>query len=242
MPKCTLRLPFDAFRGLVMDVRSDTGLVVFDSPRSGHVARKFVKPTQPQTDLQQLIRSYVIAAAQAYKALSSAVSQDWVAAANAITRSDMLGQNYSLTGIGLYGAVNAYRLMDGQTQSATLPVAGVPAKTQILTKAERTNATTITLTGTTQGSAIVKVFGRISNPSPSTARVPTIADLRANTSGTDFTDNFAAVNGNAFSLAIPVTSAKYTVGDVIAVGIIGLSSDYLPTLLQFDSPVVVAAP
>jgi hypothetical protein len=72
-----------------------------------------VIPTNPQTALQTAVRGNLGALSSAYRGLSEAQRAAWTALGAQITRTDSLGEPYTLNGIQAYVSSNRNRYTTG---------------------------------------------------------------------------------------------------------------------------------
>ncbi|MBV6459458.1 MAG: hypothetical protein HONBIEJF_02606 [Fimbriimonadaceae bacterium] len=85
------------------DLRGKNGTVVISKSRNGLALRPFVIPTNPNTQAQEAIRSYLTKAARTFKALSAAQVQAWRDYALTITLTDPItGEQYHPTAINAF--------------------------------------------------------------------------------------------------------------------------------------------
>jgi hypothetical protein len=127
------------------------GLNVSQKSRNGLVSRALVIPTQPETDAQLRIRSFLRSVASQWRGLTQEQRNAWTAEASAHQSKARLGQSGTLTGFQLYAKINCSLLNIGgavvQAPPAE-PVFGLLPVTGLVI----TNATgVITLKLTTSG-------------------------------------------------------------------------------------------
>src|SRR5215469_6323296 len=110
------------------------GLTVTWPGRNGLIRRNLVTPRNPRTPAQQVIRQNLATQAAAYKQLSDAQQEAWIATAAQIRSNPTLGQSGPLTGLQLFTKVNCALLQIGaptvtvppaQPQISPLPVDGL---------------------------------------------------------------------------------------------------------------------
>jgi hypothetical protein len=89
------------------------GLNVSQKSRNGLVSRALVIPTQPETDAQLRIRSYLRSVASQWRGLTQTQRDTWTAEASAHQSKSRLGQSGALTGFQLYAKINCSRLNIG---------------------------------------------------------------------------------------------------------------------------------
>jgi len=99
----------------------ESGLALYDTPKRGPVTRQLTKPANPKTPAQVKARTYLAAAASAYKELPIATAAAWSALANDITQTDALGLSHTLTGVALFTRVNFLRQSAALEISAAVP-------------------------------------------------------------------------------------------------------------------------
>ncbi len=89
------------------------GLYVSQQSRNGLVSRALVIPTQPETDAQLRIRSFLRSVASQWRGLTQAQRDAWTAEASAHQSRARLGQSGPLTGSQLYAKINCSLLNIG---------------------------------------------------------------------------------------------------------------------------------
>ena len=97
------------------------GLYVSQKSRNGLVSRALVIPTQPQTDAQLRIRSFLRSVASQWRGLTQAQRDAWTAEASAHRSKTRLGQSGTLTGFQLYSKINCSLLNIGNAVVAAPP-------------------------------------------------------------------------------------------------------------------------
>lgn len=110
MAKCTFATPYDRVHGRLAGSSGNGGQVLFSSPHGGNVVRGWVRPRNAQTVTQEANRARMTTIGKAYRDLTAAQAAAWRAAAAQIAKTNPLGLSYVLSGIGLYSAVNMFRL------------------------------------------------------------------------------------------------------------------------------------
>lgn len=96
--------------------------------RNGSYIRTRVNGTNPNTALQQTARTTLANYSSNYRQLTQAQRDGWIALGAQMTRTDSLGQTYTLTGQQAYISVNRNLVTVGGTPTASAPsIAGVPA-------------------------------------------------------------------------------------------------------------------
>lgn len=171
MPKIRLAQPFDDFHGTVSGQTVNNRMVLSSSRREANTGRAWKAPNNPRSFRQTEVRKYMTLASAAYRDLDQAVADDWTDAANAHNRTNILGLDYNLTGIGLFLMLNMYRQIAGHAIAEELPDFFMPPIPIAVTKAVRMSGTvfrpTIDITGLETAG---KVFIRVSPPLPGQAR------------------------------------------------------------------------
>jgi len=123
MPRCRLAQPFEAFHGTVSSPAGQAKLTTYASRIAGQTARRHVKPTVTASAHQVAMQAYSAAAAQHFSAMSAGNVTQWNAMAEQVSRTNILGLNYQLTGNGLHRIRNIYKLMFGYSLT---PIVGDP--------------------------------------------------------------------------------------------------------------------
>jgi len=96
--------------------------------RFGSYIRIRVNGTNPNTALQQAARTSLATYSAGYRALTQAQRDGWTALGAQITRTDSLGQTYTLTGLQAYVSVNRNLVTIGGAAVTTAPsITGIPA-------------------------------------------------------------------------------------------------------------------
>jgi len=94
--------------------------------RYGQYVRTRATPVNPTTPSQSVARARLAAVSSAWRTLTTAQRDGWAALGAALTRTDSLGQVYSLTGAQAHQLVNVNRLIAGVAAVATAPTPNVP--------------------------------------------------------------------------------------------------------------------
>lgn len=240
MPLYRLAQPFDGFSGTVSGQSGDSKLVLFSTPKAAGVARRWVSPANPQSTNQMLIRGYQTAAAVAYSAISQAQAALWIAAADQINRTNVLGLDYTLSGINLYVMINVYRQIDVEAIIDDVPT--------ILQPPIPTVVTSVTLTTATELGVVAQVPGletsgqalcRVSVPLPSDVYNASANDVRMIGPLLDVIEDNGA---GTITWALDIASGDYAVGDPVGVMITPLSEFYFPGTPFLESNIAVVAP
>jgi hypothetical protein len=240
MPKHSLVLPYDQFHGGIKLPDRTTGLVLYGTARAGLVSRQLVVPSNPQSTQQIEARGFLSACSAAWKLLSAANAALWRALADQITQTNILGINYTLTGIACYCRVNVFRQLNGQAITATPPdFATIPIPiTGITSCVFETGTMTLilTCTGMTNGQLI---FARFTPSIASLSRLLRRNELRVATA--DSTDAFGTVAAGAATITfdpdlIVLASAQYCGIELTAMG-----STYLSRAPLFFNHQLIAA-
>lgn len=95
--------------------------------RFGQYMRTRAMPVQPRTTFQLNQRARMSTNAAAWRALTDAQRAGWLALGLMISRTDALGQAYTLNGFGGYCSVNNNRLDAGDAALADAPAIVTPA-------------------------------------------------------------------------------------------------------------------
>lgn len=225
MPKVSLVSPFAKFHGKSTSEGAPGGQVVY-SIGGANYSRNLVTPTNPDSAHQILIRSYINSAALAYQALSEANASAWRTAASGLTRTNILGQEYALTGMSLYMLVNVYRLMAGQAQVSTPPATTAPgAVTNIGSAAIAATDLTFQVThGLTPATDFL--YCRVSQDLGGDARQGRVSDLRTITD--TFADSIVAAASSPQTVSLAMDYFTLTAGQNVAIQVLPLTDVYYP--------------
>lgn len=138
----------------ILDVPQSGSLagVTASRNRFGQYHRTRATPVNPGSDFQGPVRSRLGAQAAAWRALTSTQRAGWEALAAGMTRTDSLGQAYTLTGLQAFVSVNALNLAAGNAVVSDAPAivtpTGLATVTITLTAAAFSIAYTATPLGT----------------------------------------------------------------------------------------------
>lgn len=94
--------------------------------RFGQYVRTRAIPVNPNSTFQSLVRSRLAASATAWRALTSAQRAAWESLSLLVTRSDSLGQSYTLNGFAAYVSVNNNLAAAGDARVDDPPALTVP--------------------------------------------------------------------------------------------------------------------
>lgn len=94
---------------------------VYTQRRGTNLARSFVTPLNPRSDIQQDVRGSFGTASQVWSTVSASEASLWDAFATNYTRINNVGVYVTLTGIEACVMINAYRLMHGAAVTTTPP-------------------------------------------------------------------------------------------------------------------------
>ena len=116
--------------------------------RYGQYARNRSSPVNPNTSFQGIVRARMTLNAAAWRALTSVQRAGWSALGAQMSRTDSLGQVYTLNGFGAYCSVNNNKLAAGDAAVSDPPAlvtpAGLVTATITLTAAAFSIAYTVT--------------------------------------------------------------------------------------------------
>lgn len=122
---------------LVGQLSKSQGSTTAARNRFGSYFRNRTMPVNPSTALQSTQRAILSAASFGWRALTDAQRDGWAALGLQMTRTDSLGQTYSLTGLQAYSSVYRNVTTYGGTPPSDAPALSPP-----------TNLTSITITAT----------------------------------------------------------------------------------------------
>lgn len=114
--------------------------------RYGAYLRNRVIPTNPQSSRQTAVRTTFGTFSADYRALTSEQQAGWRALGTQITRTDSLGQQYSLTGLQAFVSVNQNLNLIGQPAVVAAPALALPPALDLVSIVADASAGTITLT------------------------------------------------------------------------------------------------
>lgn len=236
--KVTFHPALDLLHGALMSALGDRGIVCYSSGPAGKCARNYVRPANPQSNLQLLIRGHLSTCAAGYKALTTTQAAQWEAAARLLERTDILGVKYELTGIGLYCMINVYGLMYGDSLISIPPSTVTPLRPTSITSATINVAKldiVVDCTGMTNGDV---VLARVSAALPGEARNARPGDCRL--LDENLTNNFGTVSTEACTISPTMTTYTFTGAERIGILLQPMRDTYMPGLPLLDPNLVVA--
>lgn len=121
---------------------------VYSRNRYGQYCRNRTSPVQPRTSAQLNQRARMSTNAAAWRALTDAQRAGWLSLGLAITRTDSLGQVYTLNGFGAYCSVNNNKLDAGDAAVSDAPAIVTPADLATVTLTLTAAAFSIAYTAT----------------------------------------------------------------------------------------------
>lgn len=203
--------------------------LVFKKWRNGNYASQYVKPSNPQSTNQILIRNFMTQAAQGYSQLSAATKALWEAYA-ANFPIDVNGKSVVLPAGNLYQRINVLRLIDGQSISSTVPSSAPDFVATSITSAVWTNGTsTLAITVAHNDTVITGDLWKVEITPNISSDVVTIKDGDYRLAMGVNANSIVAVSSSpqVISLASPVTG-KYTENDFVGIRLTPLNSAYAP--------------
>ena len=113
---------------IVADIRNKLNGSVFSKNRYGSYVRTKVTPVNPQSTAQQNQRNQLATNAQAWRGLTEAQRQAWIAAASNFPFTDIFGDTKTLSGSALYVKLNNNLVGAGQAAISDPPApVAIPA-------------------------------------------------------------------------------------------------------------------
>ena len=113
---------------IVADIRNKLNGSVFSKNRYGAYVRTKVTPVNPQSTAQQNVRNRLATNSQAWRGLSEAERQGWIAATANFPFTDIFGNVKFLSGNALYVSLNNNLTNTGFSAIATAPApVAIPA-------------------------------------------------------------------------------------------------------------------
>lgn len=107
--------------GLAPTISGKVGNVVFARGRGGAIVRNFVKPVNPQSDLQTAVRSTLAGLSAQWNNLVQADHDAWSTAAAQSPQPNRVGLNSALPPLALFQKVNIGRVLNGLDVVTTPP-------------------------------------------------------------------------------------------------------------------------
>lgn len=95
--------------------------LTFSRNRNGQYVRTRAIPVNPSTTFQQAVRARLTTAAQDWRELTALQREGWATLGEQITRTDSLGQGYTLTGFQAYVLINNNRLAAAEAKVSDAP-------------------------------------------------------------------------------------------------------------------------
>ena len=199
------------FISVITEMTVDTGtasgilqsMKILDVPRSGsyqgltssrnrfgQYVRTRATPVNPNSTAQGLVRARLSANAAAWRTLTGAQREGWDSLGNSLSRTDSLGQTYTLTGFQMYVSVNNLKALAGDASVADAPALTTPST--ILTA-------TITLTAAALSIAYTPT------PMPAATRLIVFASPQRS-AGRQFEADLRFVQVTAAAAASPVNA------------------------------------
>jgi len=116
--------------------------------RYGQYQRSRATPVNPATSYQTLVRGRLTAASTAWRALTDSQRMGWEALGLMMSRSDSLGQSYTLNGFTAYVSVNSNLLSAGDAAVSDAPAIVTPGALATVTTTLTAIAFSIAYTAT----------------------------------------------------------------------------------------------
>lgn len=218
---------FQLFSGAMQQANS--GIV--NMPTAGrNLIRNYLIPNNPDTAPQSVIRGRLTLASEAASAITTTQKNGWKSLAANITRNGRLALNYTLNWIQAYNMVNILRLNDSQAQVATAPAwESKPPATSLTVGISSTN---VVVTITHAISAATGFFAvRVSRPLPSAVYDGTLGDVRY--IATDTATCIVPIAASPQAVTMAMNNFTLAVGNFVAVEVLTLSVDYVPSSRLF---------
>lgn len=227
MAIATLKHPIDRLAGKLTNAGTTEAIIATSSVLSTCTLRRHSTTVKPPTTTQRLIRTKIGAAAQAYKALTTATAAAWRTAALEINRRNSLGTPYTFTGINLFQQVNLFRQLDGLAITSTVPNIAyhMPLATSIYSIDYTAPIFRLVVLLSQNGNGCHALL-RLSNSTPTQARQIPRSELKI--PGTSTTHWLVTITSSSVGwLAVPNT-VSLTTNEWCALEVLILSPDYLP--------------
>lgn len=111
---------------LIGQLSRSLGSTTASHNRYGAYLRGRIVPVNPNTPAQQAQRDAMLDFSQSWRNLTAAQRAGWAALGAAMSKTDSLGQPYSLTGLQAYTSVNRNLRFTGQTELTAAPALAIP--------------------------------------------------------------------------------------------------------------------
>lgn len=154
----------------------------------GQYVRTRATPVNPNTAFQGVVRSRMAGNASAWRALTGTQQAGWAALGSAISRTDSLGQSYTLNGFQAYCLVNNNKLAAGDATVSTAPAIVTP-----------TNIVTATLTATSAALSLAYTV----TPLAANTRMFLFAS-KCRSAGRNFENDYRLITVTAAAAASPL--------------------------------------
>ena len=148
------------FGALVVDGRGKIGGHVASKNRAGAYLRTKVTPVNAQTGAQNTIRNRFTTLSQAWRGLTQAQRDAWIAAVGDYARTDIFGDLHNPTGFNLYQRLNNNLVTVGEAAIAVPPLPAAVGEVVASSIATAVGADTMSLamTANVPAGTAVKVF------------------------------------------------------------------------------------
>lgn len=135
------------FSALISEMRNKLNGSVFSKNRGGNYLRNKVTPVNPQSSFQQNVRGVFAAISSAWRGLTQAQRDGWIAGAASFPYTDIFGDTRTLSGNALHQKLNQNLVLMGESQISVCPLPeAVPlAEALSATAAPAGGAVTLTL-------------------------------------------------------------------------------------------------
>lgn len=162
--------------------------VTFSRNRNGQYVRNRAVPVNPSSSFQQAVRSRMASNSQNYRDLTAVQRTGWLDLGLQISRTDTLGQVYTLTGFQAYCMINNNRLAAGDAAVADAPALIPPDPLATLTPTITTASYSVAYTTT---------------PLPTGARL-FLSSSPQRSAGRSFEGDFRLISVSAAAAASPL--------------------------------------
>lgn len=148
----------------VLDVTEYINMKFLDVPQSGSVAgqtssrnrfgqykRTRAIPVNPSSSYQQAVRARMQQNADGWKSITAAQREGWASLGDQMSRTDSLGQTYTLTGFMAYCSLNNNQLAAGNSLLTDAPLFALPYPILTLTPTATVSTMSVVYTPTPLG-------------------------------------------------------------------------------------------
>lgn len=202
------------------------------------ISRRFVLPANPSSSDQQAVRAVRSSLSNQYSSvLTRAEADSWDSFGRNFSRSDRLGRKYQYRGIQAFQAVNAHRVLAGETAVTTPPsFVQVPSPVSVTSVSWDDPLAELNIVlqhaVVTAGIWRLRLTPALSSP----VRKAQPAELRFAT--TAFADSYVTISTSPQTVILQ-PRFTYAAGQTLGLEITGLSDAYVPGQTLFNRHITI---